>query len=94
MKYTVVLTEKRDGNVMVAVPVDVGTEPNSENRHFGAPWEWFGTFKDNPTWGKLFDEIELQRDSGSRYSWKPYCCHAQSKTLHKISPQKSACQLA
>ncbi len=98
MKYTVVLTEKTDGNVMVAVPglpdctveattrdealekaretinrmmsrseilqLDVGTEPGLENLNFGIPWEWFGTFKDNPTWGKLFDEIERQRDNG------------------------------
>ncbi len=97
MKYTVVLTEKRDGNIMVAVPglpdctveattriealkkaretinrmmsrseilqLDVDTEPDSKNLHFGTPWEWFGTFKDNPTWGKLFDKIELQRDN-------------------------------
>ena len=46
MKYTVVLTEKRDCNVMVAVPG-------------GTPWEWVGAFKDNPTWGKLFDEFSL-----------------------------------
>ena len=97
MKYTVVLTEKGDGNVMVAVPglpdctveattrdealekaretinrmmnrseilqLDVGPEPDSGNLHFGTPWEWFGAFKNNPTWGKLFDELERQRDS-------------------------------
>ena len=97
MKYTVLLTEKRDGSVMIAVPglpdctveattrdealkraresinrmmsrseilqLDVGTEPDSKSRHFGTPWEWFGTFKDEPTWGQLFDEIERQRNN-------------------------------
>ena len=22
------------------------------------PWQWFGAFQDDPTWGPLFDEIE------------------------------------
>lgn len=26
------------------------------------PWEWFGAFKHDPTWGLMFDEIERQRD--------------------------------
>lgn len=60
MKYTVVLTEKGDGNV---IHRDVGPEPDSDNlHHVGTPWEWFGAFKNNPTWGKLFDELEQQRD--------------------------------
>lgn len=60
MKYTVVLTEKGNGNIL---QLDVGTEPDSDNLHFGTPWEWFGAFKNNPTWGKLFYELEQQRDS-------------------------------
>jgi len=27
------------------------------------PWQWFGAFRDDPTWGLLFDEIERQRDA-------------------------------
>jgi predicted RNase H-like HicB family nuclease len=94
MKYTVVLTEKTDGNIHVTVPglpdciieadtrdgalektretiasiisrseifqLDVSAEPKSRNLHFDTPWEWFGIFKDNPEWGKLFDEITQQ----------------------------------
>ena len=26
------------------------------------PWQWFGAFQDDPTWGSLFDEIERQRN--------------------------------
>ncbi len=26
------------------------------------PWQWFGVFQDDPTWGLLFDDIERQRD--------------------------------
>jgi hypothetical protein len=29
----------------------------------GTPWQWFGAFKNDPTWGPLFDEIEQQRDA-------------------------------
>lgn len=97
MKYTVVLTEKTDGNIHVTVPglpeciveahtrdealektretiaeivsrseifqLDVSTVPKSRNLHLDTPWEWFGRFKDNPTWGKMFDEIEQQKNS-------------------------------
>ena len=27
------------------------------------PWQWFGAFQNDPTWGLLFDEIERQRDA-------------------------------
>ena len=27
------------------------------------PWQWFGAFENDPTWGPLFDEIEQQRDA-------------------------------
>lgn len=27
------------------------------------PWQWFGAFKNDPTWGPLFDEVERQRDA-------------------------------
>ncbi len=29
----------------------------------GTPWQWFGAFKNDPTWAPLFDEIEKQRDA-------------------------------
>ncbi|MCK4762796.1 MAG: hypothetical protein KAW12_11430 [Candidatus Aminicenantes bacterium] len=96
MKYTVILTEKTDGNIHLSVPglpdctVDAGTrdealniarenintiidrseivqldvpaEPRSGSFQFDTPWEWFGAFKTDSTWGKLFDEIEEQRN--------------------------------
>jgi predicted RNase H-like HicB family nuclease len=95
MRYTVVLTEKTDGNIHVTVPalpdctieartrhealkkaretitsiirrseivqLDVSTEPKSGSLYMDTPWEWFGIFKDNPAWEKLFDDAERQR---------------------------------
>ncbi len=26
------------------------------------PWQWFGAFADDPTWGALFDDIERKRN--------------------------------
>ncbi len=45
------------------VQLDVPAEPRSRSLHRDTPWEWFGAFKDDPTWGELFDEIEHQRNS-------------------------------
>jgi len=30
--------------------------------HLETPWEYFGIFKDDPTWMPMLDEIERQRD--------------------------------
>jgi hypothetical protein len=30
--------------------------------HLETPWEYFGIFKDDPTWLPMLDEIERQRD--------------------------------
>ena len=27
------------------------------------PWEWFGAFKNDPTWETLFEEIEQRREA-------------------------------
>lgn len=27
------------------------------------PWEWFGVFQNDPSWGELFTDIEKQRDA-------------------------------
>ena len=45
------------------VEVEVPAEPKSGKLRDRTPWEWFGAFKDDPTWGELFDEIERQRDA-------------------------------
>jgi predicted RNase H-like HicB family nuclease len=97
MKYTVVLTEKLNGNIHVTVPglpdctleaptrdealekaresiarivsqsefiqLDVPMEPTSNGFHLDTPWQWFGTFKGNPSWANVFEQIEQQRDN-------------------------------
>ena len=35
---------------------------NLFRRQRKTPWEYFGAFKDNPDWEKLFDDIEKQRE--------------------------------
>lgn len=45
------------------VQLDVSAEPKSGSLHRNTPWEWFGAFKGDPTWGELFDEIEHQRNA-------------------------------
>lgn len=43
------------------IQIDVDTEPKL--LHDETQWNWFGAFKNDPTWDKLFDEIERQRNS-------------------------------
>lgn len=96
MKYTVILTEERDDNVLATVPglpdcsvkaksrnealslvrdtistiigrseivqIDVPVEPRAGSLPDSTPWELFGLFKDDQTWGRLFDEIEYERN--------------------------------
>jgi predicted RNase H-like HicB family nuclease len=45
------------------IQLDVHAEPKSGKLHHYTPWESFGAFKSDPTWGKLFDEIEHQRNA-------------------------------
>ncbi len=42
------------------VQIDVSAEPKSQLRD--TPWEWFGAFKEDSSWGELFDDIERQRN--------------------------------
>lgn len=97
MRYTVLLTDKVDGNIHVTVPgipdctleaptrnealykvretiasiidhseivqLDVPVKPKSKNLSFDTPWDWFGIFHDDPTWGEMFDEIEMRNDN-------------------------------
>ena len=42
------------------VQIDVIAEPKSLLHD--TPWEWFGAFGDDPTWGELFEDIECQRN--------------------------------
>ena len=45
------------------VQLDVSAEPKIGSFRESIPWEWFGAFKDDPTWEELFAEIEHQRNS-------------------------------
>lgn len=45
---------------MLAAPKATGEQPSKVSQ---TPWQWFGTFQDDPSWGPLFDEIERQRDA-------------------------------
>jgi predicted RNase H-like HicB family nuclease len=46
--------------------LDVSVEPKSGSLQGATPWEWFGAFKGEPTWGESFDEIERQRNGDER----------------------------
>jgi predicted RNase H-like HicB family nuclease len=41
------------------IQLDIPTQPKPLLDE--TPWQWFGAFSDDPTWGALFDEIERQR---------------------------------
>jgi len=41
--------------------------PNISRGSKEAPWDLMGIFKDDPTWGEIFDEIERERDKD--YVW-------------------------
>jgi predicted RNase H-like HicB family nuclease len=45
------------------IKLDVPIVPKSGSLLRETPWELFGAFKDTPDWGKLFDEIEIQRNN-------------------------------
>ena len=35
------------------------------DEHLAEEWPHFGVFRDDPTWGAMFDDIERQRDVGA-----------------------------
>jgi len=45
---------------MVQLEIPSTLSPNSP-RLEETPWQWFGAFQEDPTWGPLFEEIERQR---------------------------------
>lgn len=45
------------------IQLDVPIVPKAGSLLNETPWELFGNFKDTPEWGKLFDEIEIQRNN-------------------------------
>jgi predicted RNase H-like HicB family nuclease len=44
------------------IQVDIPTLSKASQLRNETPWQWFGAFSDDPTWGTLFDEIELKRN--------------------------------
>lgn len=47
---------------VLRVEVAVRLKVNGSDSVSETPWEWFGVFQDDPSWGSLFDEIERERD--------------------------------
>jgi len=45
------------------IQIEVNAEPKSGNLLHETPWEWFGAFENDPTWGELFDDIERRRNA-------------------------------
>jgi len=43
------------------IQIDVNTKPKSGKLFQDRPWEWYGAFKNDPTWTELFDGIERRR---------------------------------
>jgi len=50
------------------VTIDVDTDVFNIERN---PHRWFGAFKEDPTWGELFDEIERQYFYKDRHKTSP-----------------------
>jgi predicted RNase H-like HicB family nuclease len=42
--------------------VEVAATPRVNGAFSETPWEWFGVFQGDLSWGSLFDEIERERD--------------------------------
>lgn len=42
--------------------LDIPTAPKAIDVQRQTPWEWFGKFHGDQSWGQLFDEIEEQKD--------------------------------
>lgn len=45
------------------IQLDITAQPKSSKLQQETPWEIFGEFKDDPTWGELFEQIERRQDS-------------------------------
>jgi len=52
------------------VRVDAPIAANDKTMHLETPWEYFGIFKDDPTWMPMLDEIERERDRNVVYPKK------------------------
>lgn len=43
------------------IQLDITVQPKSSNLQQETPWEIFGEFKDDLTWGELFEQIERRQ---------------------------------
>lgn len=50
------------------LPILEGYVPEGwkDDIYLETPWEWYGAFKNDPTWGELFDDIERRRSSDDK----------------------------
>jgi predicted RNase H-like HicB family nuclease len=60
-------SEKQNGQTQTAKPPRLVQFPpmvlaEDKSVHLETPWEFFGIFKDDPTWMPMFEEIERRRD--------------------------------
>jgi predicted RNase H-like HicB family nuclease len=60
-------SEKHNEQVKAAKPPKLVQLPpmilaGDKTVHLETPWEYFGIFKDDPTWMPMFEEIERRRD--------------------------------
>jgi hypothetical protein len=47
------------------VQIDIPQQPRATGQPRGAPWEWFGEAKADPTWDVLFEDLD-QRGEATR----------------------------
>ncbi len=59
IRDTIIQVVARSERFQIELPI----EPKSDDIQSETPWQWFGAFKNDPTWENLFDEIELKRKS-------------------------------
>ncbi len=59
IRETITQVVTRSERFQLELPI----EPKSDEIKQETPWQWFGAFKNDPTWGELFDEIELKRNT-------------------------------
>jgi hypothetical protein len=60
-------SEQQNGQTQAAKPPRLVQFPpmvlaEDKSVHLETPWEYFGIFKDDPTWMPMFEEIERRRD--------------------------------
>lgn len=60
----------RGGKQPDLVKLEVPVAADDESVHLETPWDYYGIFKDDPTWWPMIDEIERRRDRQKVYPIK------------------------